>query len=82
MRAAAVALRRMHPSRIIVAVPVGAQQTCDEFRTVVDEAVCAVSPEPFRAVGEWYVDFSQTSDEEVRDLLEKTSIHEEAIQLA
>ena len=71
MRAAAIALRRMGPSRIVVAVPVGAQESCDEFREEVDEVVCAVTPEPFRAVGASYVDFSQTSDEEVRHLLQK-----------
>ena len=72
MRAAAIALRRMGPSRIVVAVPVGAQESCDEFCEEVDEVVCAVTPEPFRSVGASYVDFSQTSDEEVRRLLQKT----------
>lgn len=72
MRAAAIALRGMGPSRIVVAVPVGAQESCDEFREEVDEVVCAVTPEPFRSVGASYVDFSQTSDEEVRHLLQKT----------
>jgi predicted phosphoribosyltransferase len=69
MRAAAAALRRQGPTRIIVAVPVGAPQTCAEFRDVVDEVVCAMTPEPFHGVGQWYDDFTQTSDEEVRDLL-------------
>ena len=72
MRAAAVALRQMRPARIVVAVPVGAHETCDEFREEVDEVICAVTPEPFRAVGASYVDFSQTNDEEVRHLLQKT----------
>ncbi len=72
MRAAAIALRGMGPSRIVVAVPVGAQESCDEFCEEVDEVVCAVTPEPFRSVGASYVDFSQTSDEEVRRLLQKT----------
>jgi predicted phosphoribosyltransferase len=69
IRAAAQALRQQDPARIVVAVPVSAPQTCDEYRIGVDEIVCAVTPEPFFGVGQWYVDFSQTSDEEVRDLL-------------
>jgi putative phosphoribosyl transferase len=69
MRAAALAVRELEPARIVVAVPVAATQTCDEFRDDVDEVVCAVTPEPFLAVGFWYEDFSQTSDEEVRELL-------------
>ena len=73
MRAAAAALRRQEPARIVVAVPVSAPQTCDEYRMGVDEVVCAVTPEPFRAVGLWYRDFSQTTDEEVRDLLARAA---------
>jgi putative phosphoribosyl transferase len=69
MRAAAAALRQQQPARIVVAVPVSAVQTCDEYRMGVDEIICAVTPEPFHAVGLWYQDFSQTTDEEVRDLL-------------
>lgn len=69
IRAAAQALRQQEPARIIVAVPVSAPQTCDEYRIGVDEIICAVTPEPFFGVGQWYLDFSQTSDEEVRDLL-------------
>jgi predicted phosphoribosyltransferase len=71
MRAAAAALRQQRPARIIVAVPVSAPQTCDEYRMGVDEIVCATTPEPFYGVGRWYRDFSQTTDEEVRDLLEQ-----------
>ncbi len=71
VRAAAAALRRLHPARIVVAVPVGASETCDQLADVVDEIVCAETPEPFRAVGNWYEDFSQTTDEEVRRLLAK-----------
>jgi putative phosphoribosyl transferase len=71
MLAAVEALRLEQPSRIIVAVPVGARDTCDAFRHIADEVVCAETPEPFRAVGMWYVDFSQTTDEEVHDLLER-----------
>ena len=69
MRAAALAVRERRPGRVVVAVPVAAAQTCDEFRDDVDEIVCAVTPRPFHAVGVWYEDFSQTSDEEVRELL-------------
>src|SRR5439155_15031730 len=73
MRAAVAALRRQHPSRIVVAVPIGAPETCAEFQNEADEAVCARMPEPFFAVGRWYADFSQTTDEEVRDLLEQAA---------
>jgi predicted phosphoribosyltransferase len=73
MRAAVAALRRRQPARIIVAVPVGAPETCAEFQHEADEAVCAVTPEPFYAVGMWYKDFSQTTDKEVHDLLEQGS---------
>jgi predicted phosphoribosyltransferase len=69
MRAAAAALREQHPDRIVIAVPTAAPATCDEFRDVVDDIVCAITPEPFYAVGIWYEDFSQTTDDEVRDLL-------------
>lgn len=71
MRAAALALRKQDPAQIVVAVPVAAAQTCDEFRSVVDEIICAVTPERFYGVGLWYEDFSQTSDEEVRELLRR-----------
>ena len=70
MRAAALALRRMEPARVVVAVPVSSRETCDEFRTEVDHIVCAITPEPMRAVGLWYEDFSQTTDDEVRELLD------------
>jgi putative phosphoribosyl transferase len=69
MRVAVEALRKEDPARIVVAVPVAAPETCDAFRDIADEIVCAVTPEPFYAVGLWYDDFSQTSDEEVHDLL-------------
>lgn len=70
MRAAVKALRQKEPKKIIVAVPVGARETCDSFSGEVDTmAVCAITPEPFQAVGLWYRDFSQTTDEEVSDLL-------------
>lgn len=69
MRAAIEALRQGAPARIVVGVPVAAPDTCEEIRRHVDEAVCASTPEPFRGVGAWYQDFSQTSDAEVRELL-------------
>jgi putative phosphoribosyl transferase len=73
MRAAVQAVRQMNPQRIIVAVPVGAPDTCRELAAVADEVICARMPEPFSAVGQWYANFDQTSDEEVMDL-----IHEHA----
>ena len=69
MRGAVAALRRQGPSRLVVAVPIAAPSTCQELRDEVDEVICARTPEPFHAVGQWYQDFSQTSDKEVRDLL-------------
>lgn len=73
MRAAVVALRQLRPARIVVAVPVGAAETCAEFETEADDTVCAHTPEPFYGVGMWYDDFSQTTDEEVRELLERAA---------
>ncbi len=73
MRAAIQALRRRNPARIVVAVPTAARATCEELAAEVDELVCARTPEPFYAVGLWYDDFSQTTDEEVRELLERAS---------
>ena len=70
MRAAVKALRQKRPKQIVVAAPVGARETCDSFGDEVDVlCVCALTPEPFRAVGLWYADFEQTSDDEVRNLL-------------
>jgi predicted phosphoribosyltransferase len=69
MQAAILALRQRAPKRIIVAVPVGAQETCQALAQSADEVVCVATPEPFNAVGLWYDDFSQTTDEEVRRLL-------------
>jgi predicted phosphoribosyltransferase len=71
MRAAIAALRQQDPARIVVAVPVGAPETCAEFQSEADEAICALMPDPFYAVGAWYRDFSQTTDQEVRELLEQ-----------
>lgn len=69
MRAAARALRQQHPARLVIAVPVAAPPSCEEFRTEVDEIICVLTPSDFYGVGWWYDDFSQTSDQEVRDLL-------------
>lgn len=72
MRAAVKALRKKSPAKIVVAVPVGARETCDSFKKDVDTiAVCAITPEPFNAVGLWYRNFSQTTDVEVQQLLRK-----------
>ena len=69
MRAAVEAVRLHRPARVIVAVPVGARSTCEELSDVADETICARTPAPFFAVGQWYEDFSQTTDDEVRMLL-------------
>jgi putative phosphoribosyl transferase len=74
MKAAVQAVRTRAPSRVVVAVPVGSPETCREFASIADEIVCARAPEHFAAVGQWYRDFSQTTDEEVRDLLHGTSV--------
>jgi putative phosphoribosyl transferase len=69
MRAAVQAVRQRQPARVVVAVPVGSPETCREFSSIADEVVCARMPEPFSAVGQWYRDFSQTTDDEVQQLL-------------
>jgi erythromycin esterase-like protein/predicted phosphoribosyltransferase len=69
MHAAIEALRQQHPARIVVAVPTASPETCEEMKTKADDVICAITPEPFHAVGRWYRDFSQTTDEEVRLLL-------------
>jgi len=72
MLAAVRALRTRQPERIVVAVPIAAAETCEQLRSDADEVICASTPELFRAVGLWYEDFSQTSDDEVRDLLARS----------
>ena len=74
MRAAVTALRIEGPTRIVVAVPVAASETCEALKTLADDVICAVTPEPFHAVGLWYDDFSQTTDDEVRELLERSHL--------
>ncbi len=77
MRAAVAAVKQLHPARIVMAVPVAASATCEEFAGQVDELVCVSRPESFFAVGFWYEHFPQTTDEQVRALLEQAS-HEQA----
>jgi predicted phosphoribosyltransferase len=73
MRAAVAALRQLGAARIVVAVPVGAADTCRELEEEVDETICVMAPEWFQAVGQFYEDFSQTSDDEVRELLARAA---------
>ena len=73
MRAAVAALRQLGAAKIVVAVPVGAADTCRELEEEVDETVCVMAPEWFQAVGQFYEDFSQTSDDEVRELLARAA---------
>jgi predicted phosphoribosyltransferase len=74
MRAAVAALRLDGPARIVVAVPVAAPETCDAFQSIADDVVCPVTPESFQAVGLWYDDFSQTTDDEVHELLARSHL--------
>jgi len=73
MRVAVLALKQKQPAQIVVAVPVAPRDSCAELESVADKVICAVTPEPFWGVGQWYADFSQTSDEEVRDLLRRAA---------
>lgn len=75
MRSAVAALKQQQPARIIIAVPTAAASTCDELRAQADEVtcICLMTPEPFFAVGLWYEDFAQTTDEEVRELLARAA---------
>jgi predicted phosphoribosyltransferase len=69
MRAAIHALRQQHPARIVVAVPTASPDTCEALKAEANDVICAMTPEPFFAVGHWYEDFTQTTDDEVRLLL-------------
>jgi predicted phosphoribosyltransferase len=69
MKAALDATRRAHPAQIVIAVPVGAADTCRNFAALADDVICLLTPESFRAVGMWYEDFTQTDDQEVMQLL-------------
>jgi predicted phosphoribosyltransferase len=73
MRVAALALRKREPSHIVIAVPVAAPSVCEQLEAEADEVICAATPEPFFGVGQWYRDFQQTTDEEVRELLRRAS---------
>lgn len=73
MRAAAAALRAHGADRLVAAVPVAPKETCEALRDLVDDVICAVTPESFLAVGEWYEDFTQTSDTDVQDLLRRAA---------
>jgi predicted phosphoribosyltransferase len=78
MRAAVAALRRLGPARIVVAAPIVAPSTFAELSREADECVCCIMPAPFYAVGAWYENFTQTTDEEVRDLLERSQNQEDS----
>lgn len=71
MRAAVAAVKTKNPAKVIIAVPVAAPDTCTDFGNEVDEVICVATPEPFYGVGAWYEDFSQTTDKEVCDLLDR-----------
>ncbi|MEW6735218.1 MAG: phosphoribosyltransferase [Acidobacteriota bacterium] len=73
MRAAVQALKQANPAKIVIAVPVAPSSTCEGFKTEVDEIICLETPEPFQAIGLWYRNFSQTTDEEVKELLERAA---------
>jgi len=73
MRAAVQALRQQQPARIVVAVPTASPDTCEALRAEADEVICTMTPEPFFAVGHWYDDFAQTTDDEVHDLLARAA---------
>jgi putative phosphoribosyl transferase len=73
MRAAVAAVREKQPARTLVAVPVASRETYEQFQTLTDEIVCVQTPKDFRGVGQWYEDFTQTTDQEVRDLLARTA---------
>jgi putative phosphoribosyl transferase len=77
MRAAAAAIQSQRPEWLVIAVPVAPLETCDSLRPVADDVVCATMPEPFFAVGNWYEDFTQTTDAEVRELLHRAEAPEE-----
>jgi putative phosphoribosyl transferase len=81
MRAAVRALRQGGVARLVVAVPVGAPEACAEFEDEVDETICAIAPPCFQAVGQFYEDFSQTTDGEVRELLARAAVDRNAVVL-
>ena len=78
MREAVQAVRKLAPARVTAAAPVGSHETCDSLASVADDVVCVRTPEPFDDVAQWYTDFPQTSDEEVRSLLAAAQRHVES----
>jgi putative phosphoribosyl transferase len=82
MRAAATAVRQLQPSYILLAVPTAPPETCELLETIADEVLCLITPTPFAAVGYWYEDFSQTRDEEVRELLDRAKNRFQRYELA
>lgn len=78
MRAAVQAVRSLAPSRVVIAVPVGASESCEALGSVADSVVCVRTPEPFGGVAQWYSEFPNTSDQEVRSLLAVTRRHVES----
>jgi putative phosphoribosyl transferase len=79
MRAAVQAVKKKSAKSVIVAVPVGSADTCNQLQSEVDEVICGMTPEPFYAVGAWYSDFMQVTDEEVRELLDRAA-HERRVR--
>lgn len=74
MTAAVAAIRQLYPAKIVVAVPVAAKTVCDKLAEYADEVICADTPDPFYAIGVWYIDFDQVRDAEVKDLLERATL--------
>ncbi|MDP5339251.1 MAG: phosphoribosyltransferase [Nodularia sp. (in: cyanobacteria)] len=81
MWAAVASVRRQHPAKIVIAVPVAASATCHELQDAVDEIVCTATPDPFYSVGLWYEDFPQTTDDQVRQLLAKAQNSHQTLSL-
>ena len=81
MWAAVASVRRQHPAKIVIGVPVAASATCQELQVAVDEIVCTATPDPFYSVGLWYEDFPQTTDDQVRDLLAKAQTSHQPLTL-
>jgi predicted phosphoribosyltransferase len=71
MKAAVRALRQQNPAKLIIAVPTAPLETCEQLRESADEVICELTPDPFYAVGGSYIDFSQVTDDEVRELIQR-----------
>ena len=74
MHAAALALRKLGPAHVVIAVPTAPPEACAQFKSEVDDIICAITPEPFYGVGFWYDNFEQTTDAEVRELLRRAAV--------